>query len=331
MERKVLNKDELTLVAGLMPQTRQIASDLILAGQEYDEIICKIYELNGVEETIRKHLLQRLAHFHFSDFAAELYDDLHSHKKNATAENILNKYQKFQNMLDQTEHPRIANCSLSLFYLRKQLDKFYEMCLPYAEVFRIGREKIKKGGFISDLIKEAENVKRAGMLYDERRLFQVQAIKHGLSIFKLKGEITAHEMKQALQTNFSDDPEIFEKQISLIQKSYGTIKDQKKAREVKLVCYQFIRETINFWEFPSGTLVTYPLYGNVVTEETFNFYREQQDRLNQGGTAKAIFKELERLYKNINFNKEESLNPSEQRIVTLYKMFYQAKETPVQP
>lgn len=68
--KRELTNDEKTLLIGLMPETLKFATALVLNGIEYDEVICYIYELSGLEKIIRSQLLKRLSHYHLKNEAA---------------------------------------------------------------------------------------------------------------------------------------------------------------------------------------------------------------------------------------------------------------------
>lgn len=364
--KRELTNDEKTLLIGLMPETLKFATGLVLNGIEYDEVICYIYELSGLEKIIRSQLLKRLSHYHLKNeaaLAAELLqnsntdaEEMHnraltylqklsapdtpqyfemSHslelKSNTvvTDPTMLKIQQQIEKFLaEQMGNQRSAQPRISRFLLHKQLNKFIELLQPYIALAR--QMQIEKPG-ISDLhniIRLANQTKKGGMLFDERRLSQMQRIKSGITIIELGGEITPEEMQLALRTSYSDDPEIFEEQVSLVQKSYDTVKDASKAREIKMIVYQYIKDTLNLWEHPSGTLLEFPFYGTTISQETFNFMHELEGRIKSGGMHQMFFPHIQRLYDQINFGEQGKLNPSEQRIVTLYKMFNPQNETP---
>lgn len=364
--KRELTNDEKTLLVGLMPETLKFATALVLNGIEYDEVISYIYELSGLEKIIRSQLLKRLSHYHLKNeaaLAAELLqnnntgaDEMHnralvylqklsasdtpqyfemSHslelKSNTvvTDPTMLKIQQQIEKFLaEQMGSQRSAQPRISRFLLQKQLNKFIELLQPYIALAR--QMQIEKPG-ISDLhniIRLANQTKKGGMLFDERRLSQMQRIKSGITIIELGGEITPEEMQLALRTSYSDDPEIFEEQVSLVQKSYDTVKDASKAREIKMIVYQYIKDTLNLWEHPSGTLLEFPFYGTTISQETFNFMHELEGRIKSGGMHQMFFPHIQRLYDQINFGEQGKLNPSEQRIVTLYKMFNPQNETP---
>ena len=364
--KRELTNDEKTLLVGLMPETLKFATALVLNGIEYDEVISYIYELSGLEKIIRSQLLKRLSHYHLKNeaaLAAELLqnnntgaDEMHnralvylqklsasdtpqyfemSHslelKSNTvvTDPTMLKIQQQIEKFLaEQMGSQRSAQPRISRFLLQKQLNKFIELLQPYIALAR--QMQIEKPG-ISDLhnvIRLANQTKKGGMLFDERRLSQMQRIKSGITIIELDGEITPEEMQLALRTSYSDDPEIFEEQVSLVQKSYDTVKDASKAREIKMIVYQYIKDTLNLWEHPSGTLLEFPFYGTTISQETFNFMHELEGRIKSGGMHQMFFPHIQRLYDQINFGEQGKLNPSEQRIVTLYKMFNPQNETP---
>lgn len=365
MKRELTN-DEKELLVGLMPETLKFATNLIFNGIEYDEIIGYIYELSGIEKIIRSQLLKRLSHYHLKNEAAltaELLQDsnigveeIHNcalayHQElsapdtppyfemshslelkgntvtpDPTMLKIQQQIEKF--LAEQMGNKRSAQPRISRFLLLKQLSKFIELLQPYNTLAR--QMQINEPN-ISDLhnaIRHANKTKKDGMLFDERRLAQMQRIKSGITIIELDGEITAEEMQLALRTSYSDDPEIFEEQVSLVQKSYNTVKDASKAREIKMIIYQYIKDTLNLWEHPSGTLLEFPFYGTTISQETFNFMHELEGRIKSGGMHQMFFPHIQRLYDQINFGKQGKLNPSEQRIVTLYKMFNPQNETP---
>jgi|GEM_PF-2172599 hypothetical protein len=364
--KRELTNDEKALLIGLMPETLKFATGLVLNGIEYDEVICYIYELSGLEKIIRSQLLKRLSHYHLKNeaaLAAELLqnsntgaEEMHnraltylqklsapdtpqyfemSHslelKSNTvvTDPTMLKIQQQIEKFLaEQMGNQRSAQPRISRFLLHKQLNKFIELLQPYIALAR--QMQIEKPG-ISDLhniIRLANQTKKGGMLFDERRLSQMQRIKSGITIIELGGEITPEEMQLALRTSYSDDPEIFEEQVSLVQKSYDTVKDASKAREIKMIVYQYIKDTLNLWEHPSGTLLEFPFYGTTISQETFNFMHELEGRIKSGGMHQMFFPHIQRLYDQINFGEQGKLNPSEQRIVTLYKMFNPQNETP---
>ena len=364
--KRELTNDEKTLLVGLMPETLKFATALVLNGIEYDEVISYIYELSGLEKIIRSQLLKRLSHYHLKNeaaLAAELLqnnntgaDEMHnralvylqklsapdtpqyfemSHslelKSNTvvTDPTMLKIQQQIEKFLaEQMGSQRSAQPRISRFLLQKQLNKFIELLQPYIALAR--QMQIEKPG-ISDLhniIRLANQTKKGGILFDERRLSQMQRIKSGITIIELDGEITPEEMQLALRTSYSDDPEIFEEQVSLVQKSYDTVKDASKAREIKMIVYQYIKDTLNLWEHPSGTLLEFPFYGTTISQETFNFMHELEGRIKSGGMHQMFFPHIQRLYDQINFGEQGKLNPSEQRIVTLYKMFNPQNETP---
>lgn len=364
--KRELTNDEKTLLIGLMPETLKFATALVLNGIEYDEVICYIYELSGLEKIIRSQLLKRLSHYHLKNEAALAAESLQN--SNTGAEEMHNRALAYLQKLSAPDTPqyfemshslelksntvvtdptmlkiqqqiekflaeqmgsqRSAQPRISRFLLQKQLNKFIELLQPYIALAR--QMQIEKPG-ISDLhnvIRLANQTKKGGMLFDERRLSQMQRIKSGITIIELDGEITPEEMQLALRTSYSDDPEIFEEQVSLVQKSYDTVKDASKAREIKMIVYQYIKDTLNLWEHPSGTLLEFPFYGTTISQETFNFMHELEGRIKSGGMHQMFFPHIQRLYDQINFGEQGKLNPSEQRIVTLYKMFNPQNETP---
>ena len=348
-KKRELSKDEKELLVGLMPESYKFASRMVLAGIEYDEVMGYVYELSGLEKMIRAQLLQRLIHYHLKNEAALVADMLQN--SNLSCYEIQKNAQLYLQELSSanTEHFEmshslevnnstfrvenlqdmpVARPRVSRFLIKKQLNKFLELLAPYIALAQEMAQAAPTVAELQRLVQLASKTKKAGLLFDERRLSQIQRIKSGITIIDLDGEITPEEMQIALKTDFSDDPEIFEEQVSLVQKSYNTVKDVSKAKEIKIIVYHYIKDTLHIWEHPSGTLLEFPFYGTTISQETFNFIRDIEDEIKNSGLHQMIFPHIRRLYEQINFGGEDKLNPSEQRIITLYKMFNPENETP---
>lgn len=349
-KKRELSKDEKELLVGLMPESLKFASRMVLAGIEYDEVMGYVYELSGLEKMIRAQLLQRLVHYHLKNEAALVADMLQN--SNLSCDDIQKNAQLYLQEVSSANTPEyfemshslegnkntfsvenmqdmpVARPRISRFLIKKQLNKFLELLAPYIALAQEMAQVAPTVAELQRLVQLASKTKKAGMLFDERRLSQIQRIKSGITIIDLDGEITPEEMQIALKTDFSDDPEIFEEQVSLVQKSYNTVKDVVKAKEIKIIVYRYIKDTLHIWEHPSGTLLEFPFYGTTISQETFNFIRDIEDEIKKSGLNQMIFPHIRRLYEQINFGGEDKLNASEQRIITLYKMFNPENETP---
>ena len=348
-KKRELSKDEKELLVGLMPESLKFASRMMFAGVEYDEIIGYVYELSGLEKVIRAQLLKRVSYYHLKNEAALVSYMLQN--SSISCQDIQKNTQLYLQELSSANTPEYFEMSHSLevssntfnmqsydatmarprisrYLLKKQLNKFLELLAPYLALAQEIEKAAPNVDELHRLIQLASKTKKAGMLFDERRLSQIQRIKSGITIIDLDGEITPEEMQIALKTDFSDDPEIFEEQVSLVQKSYNTVKDVVKAKEIKIIVYHYIEDTLHIWEHPSGTLLEFPFYGTTISQETFNFIRDIEDEIKKSGLNQMIFPHIRRLYEQINFGGEDKLNASEQRIVTLYKMFNPENETP---
>ena len=353
-KKRELSKDEKELLVGLMPESLKFASRMMFAGVEYDEIIGYVYELSGLEKVIRAQLIKRLSYYHLKNEAALVAIMLQN--SHMGCQDIIKNAQLYLQELSSANTPghfemshslevedspngktfsvqemigmSLARPRISRFLLKKQLNKFLELTKPYLSLSQELAQADPTVENLHRLIQLASKTKKAGMLFDERRLSQIQRIKSGITIIDLDGEITPEEMQIALKTDFSDDPVIFEEQVSLVQKSYNTVKDVLKAKEIKMIVYHYIKDTLHIWEHPSGTLLEFPFYGTTISQETFNFIRDIEDEIKKSGLHQMIFPHIRRLYEQINFGGEDKLNASEQRIITLYKMFNPENETP---
>lgn len=110
--KRELTNDEKTLLIGLMPETLKFATALVLNGIEYDEVICYIYELSGLEKIIRSQLLKRLSHYHLKNEAALAAESLQN--SNTGAEEMHNRALAYLQKLSAPDTPQyFENVSLA--------------------------------------------------------------------------------------------------------------------------------------------------------------------------------------------------------------------------
>lgn len=320
-------KERKELLHGLAPETLQLSQLALSLSIDFDEIIFYINELSSIEKLIRVQLTERMKYYHFIGITEELQKNLGEYE--LTTGQLEQKALLMLENLETSQDTNLPNLRYSKFSQKQQINKFLELIAPYREFAKASALSLENGTqCFAEIVKEADKVKRNGLIFDERRKFQIQAVKHCITIIDFQGEITPEEMRHALNTDFSDEPDMFEEQVSLVQKSYNTIKDARKALEIKKINYQFIRNTIDIWEFPNGTLLEFPFYGDSISSETFDMMKELRPKIEKAGMKPLVFKHIQRHYSRLNFNQKEQFSQSEIRVITLHKMFNPNKQNP---
>ena len=165
---------------------------------------------------------------------------------------------------------------------------------------------------ISNWIQE---LNRQEEIDDENCLFILQTLKHIKKLRKLGIMPSFDLLKIALDSRYTDDPELLQEQSYLVNDCYDDKNFTDAATSVKNLCYEFIQGSIDTTGYFHPNLVHFLFKGDWVSEKTFRLLLYAKDAVFENGMQALVQLQINKIYLTIKDKNE--LSEEDKFIITL--------------
>ncbi len=322
------NKTAEYFVLSLPPVSQKITRFFLREKElTLDEIISFTSELNAKELNIRSLLCKRIGNIKFHSFLQPLCRKV---SKNIDPQEIITEayclLNNYRHNFQENEW-MIVNLDLKLFI---------KLLSPYANLFNqallltIDDRHQDITEYFANVFAILSKIILDGKIYDEKRLYLLQTIKHLDFWQNNKLELSKINIPQlwiALNPEFSGELKIFHKQVEILNKTYGASTENSTTQKIKEINYHFISKIFRMGDKPCGALVQFPFLGGWISDETYHLFRDNKAFLDRFNLSDLVFSYLKPLYLELERKLQDGyvMSPSDGNITMLYKIFYPQK------
>lgn len=284
-----------------------------------DELLGFLLEANSKEKTIINEIKIRLSkvklYKRVQDFAQRIGSDTPEILVLAAKE----EWKKIVNNTETIPSNKAIKTSADFHLLIKALE-------AYETLFPRMLNRLYQDVDFEAALHEMDKTILVGKIYDERRLYLQQTIKHLQFIQKHKLNLRYDhllQLKLALNPEFSDEIEIFQEQTDLLIGTYGASSDPRITTASKDICYKFIEAIFNKHSLLSGKLIIFPFLGGWISMETHDLLIHNKAALTKYGLNELVFYQTLPLYQKVEkkIAQGKELSSSDKYVLSLYKHF----------
>ncbi len=310
-----MDKEIKTLLSSAAPITRKWFWEKVKNDpQIMDETIALFQRLNRTEKKIyaewHKNCLEEMRRTKLHVSVADLYniitDPAVSVKKALT---ISRRYYVRQDKSDRKK--QIGKMISLLQRLEKRESSFYKdafLALHDAE-------------HEDTLTATAARYETLSRRDEEDLLYTKQSIKHVNNLWKIGAKPSVHELYQALEPRFANDYDLFQKQISVVLKTFESGHDVPA--DIKNVCFDFIRDSISYAGYAPAQLIAYIFLNDEISEKAFALLCGLKETIYQQGMSVLVKSSATRLAARLKLDDKPrvDLTESDLRILKLAELF----------
>ncbi len=284
-----------------------------------DELYSFLLDANNKEKTIINEIKERLSKVKLYKRVQEITPKIGSEAPEILVQTAKQQWKKIVNNTEIIPSNKAIKTSADLHLLIKALNS-------YETLFSRMLNRLYQDVDFEAALHEMDKTILVGRIYDERRLYLQQTIKHLQFIQKHKLNLRYDhllQLKLALNPEFSDEIEIFQEQTDLLIGTYGASSDPRIATASKDICYKFIEAIFNKHNLLSGKLIIFPFLGGWISLETHDLLIHNKAALTKYGLNELVFYQTLPLYKKVEkkIAQEKELSSSDKYVLSLYKHF----------
>ena len=284
-----------------------------------DEIMAFILELNNLELNLISSLKNRCGKIKFCPFVQQLAGKISRMPPESIACEARNMHKLISSSPDKNDNKVTLQNSAGL-----QL--FIKLLQPYENLYAKIIDKLFFREDFNAALHMAEQCILEGKIYDERRLYIQQTIKHLNFIQHNRLELKADHLlllKIALNADFADDISIYQDQTELLLNTYGASSDPRITTAAKKICYDFIGNIFQKHKILSGSLIIFPFLGGWISRETHELFLRHKTYLEEQGLKILVYYQTLPLYRKVEekISDGKPLEDSDKFVLSLYKNF----------
>ncbi len=284
-----------------------------------DEIMAFILELNNLELNLISSLKNRCGKIKFCPLVQQLTGKISRMPPESIACEARNMHKLISSSPDKNDNKVTLQNSAGL-----QL--FIKLLQPYENLYAKIIDKLFFREDFNAALRMAEQCILEGKIYDERRLYIQQTIKHLNFIQHNRLELKADHLlllKIALNADFADDISIYQDQTELLLNTYGASSDPRITTAAKKICYDFIGNIFQNHKILSGSLIIFPFLGGWVSRETHELFLRHKTYLEEQGLKILVYYQTLPLYRKVEekISDGKPLEDSDKLVLSLYKNF----------
>lgn len=328
-----LTKEEKIALKPLSALTRKYAYYLLQNGDSLEVVIAKITPILSTENFLKdgvwkSRMLDKMKHRHFDNAAKWFLKKLQEPQPNMEqvlkeAEKCLTEFQKSIPKIKPTDSHEDMQCFHNMVNNVNDLKAFISYINGYKKRIKFfdkqAFDMLVEGKSWEEITNWIQELNHQEEIDSENRLFILQTLKHIKKLKNLGIMPTCDLLKIALDSKYSDDPELLQEQSLLVNDCYDDENFTNAAIGIKKLCYKFIQGSIETAGYFHPNLALFLFKGDWVSEHTFHLLLQAKESVFNNGMQAIIQCQINKIYSQV--KEKTELSTEDKYIITLAKQY----------